>query len=49
MNGTCFAVVSVAREGSFETGKGTSIDLGVSEDLTEVSWSAEVKTMCIGV
>ena len=41
-DGTCCAVGMVAGEGSFQGGEETRVEVGVSEDLTEVGWSAEV-------
>ena len=42
MDGTCLAAGTVAGEGSFPSGEGTSVEAGVSEDLVEFGWSAEV-------
>ena len=45
MDGACFVVSMVAREGSFQGSEGTSAEVGVGEDLAEVGWFAEVENM----
>ena len=41
-DGTCFGMGLIAREGSFQGGKGTTAKVNVNEDLGEVGWSEEV-------
>ena len=42
MNGECCIAGSIASEESFRDRKGTRIQVQVSEDLTELRWSAEL-------
>ena len=42
MDGACFAMGTVAREGLFQSGEGTRVEVGLGDDLAEVGWSVEV-------
>ena len=43
VDGECFAVGMIAREGSFQVCEGMWAEVGVGEDLAEVGWCAEVE------
>ena len=48
MDGICFAVGTVAGEGSFQGGEGTRVEAGVGDDLAEIdSGESFFRKLCV--